>query len=103
MSRSARRRPRVAGHPPRAALALALAGRGDDVPASARERAATVWDVLPAVYASELGGDDDFAMPVVGGGGSSARGAATTRSQRARELDTVHVDGRPGLGVLSAR
>ena len=34
----------------RAARALALAGRGDDSAVTARERAATAWDVLPVVY-----------------------------------------------------
>ncbi|HET7502467.1 MAG TPA: hypothetical protein VFK02_15715 [Kofleriaceae bacterium] len=34
----------------RAARALALAGRGDDATITARERAATAWDVLPVVY-----------------------------------------------------
>ncbi|HEU4726299.1 MAG TPA: hypothetical protein VFT22_00350 [Kofleriaceae bacterium] len=38
----------------RAARALALAGRGDEAPISARERAATAWDVLPVVYAGAV-------------------------------------------------
>ena len=37
----------------RAARALALAGRGEDTAITARERAATAWDVLPVVYPSE--------------------------------------------------
>jgi len=37
----------------RAARALALAGRGENTAITARERAATAWDVLPVVYPSE--------------------------------------------------
>ncbi|HEX2692065.1 MAG TPA: hypothetical protein VHN14_35895 [Kofleriaceae bacterium] len=37
----------------RAARALALAGRGEGSAISARERAATAWDVLPVVYPSD--------------------------------------------------
>lgn len=85
----------------RAARALALAGRGEDAPATARERAAAAWDVLPVVYASEgTPLDDDVVdvtMPVVGG----ARGAAA-RGRRG-DGDSVYVDGRPGLGMLSSR
>jgi hypothetical protein len=39
----------------RAARALALVGRGDDSGTTARERAATAWDVLPVVYPSDGG------------------------------------------------
>jgi hypothetical protein len=58
-----------------------------------------VWDVLPVVYASELDRDEDIAMPVVSNTGT--RGAA--RSRWSRDVDRIHVDGRPGLGLLSAR
>ncbi|HTR49773.1 MAG TPA: hypothetical protein VMJ10_03635, partial [Kofleriaceae bacterium] len=67
----------------RAARAVALAGRGDDA-ITARERAAVAWDVLPAIYA----GSAPPAMPALAG----QRGG-----------DSVVVDGRPGLGTLSAR
>jgi len=49
----------------RAARALALAGRADDGPATARERAAAAWEVLPVVYGGDLGA-------------ASASGAATS-------------------------
>nr|MBA3503526.1 hypothetical protein [Deltaproteobacteria bacterium] len=38
----------------RAARALALAGRGEDGPVTARERATFAWDVLPVVYADAI-------------------------------------------------
>jgi hypothetical protein len=39
----------------RAARALALAGRGEDRPVTARERAAAAWEVLPVVFGGDLG------------------------------------------------
>jgi hypothetical protein len=89
----------------RAARALALAGRGpaDDAPLSARDRAASAWDVLPVVYAT-----DGSTSVAAGAGtfGSAARRAG--RSGRPGESLTaddgvISVDGRPGLGALSAR
>lgn len=50
----------------RAARALALAGRGDDTVVTARERAASAWDVLPVVYPSE-GLSPDAASESTGG------------------------------------
>jgi len=102
----------------RAARALALAGRGDDARFTARERAATAWDVLPVVYAND-GDRAAAANPAAGGstramdlmasyvapGGAAGPGAPRTAggpSSAADYPDQVHVVG-PGLGRLSAR
>lgn len=78
----------------RAARALALAGRGEDAPASAYERAAAAWDVLPVVY-----GADRAAADAV-----DAQRRGRTRAGRMDGGEpAVFVDGRPGLGALSAR
>jgi hypothetical protein len=55
----------------RAARALALAGRGDDTVMTARERAASAWDVLPVVYPSE-GLFPDAASDRTGGAAAAA-------------------------------
>ena len=119
----------------RAARALALAGRGDDAPTSSYERAATAWDVLPVVYATDgmLHTSDSAPMstgaahthalaraaraagqPVVAptGGARGSRpagtpGVAGMAGRAGAPMDFVEpmiaVDGRPGLGALSAR
>jgi hypothetical protein len=79
----------------RAARALALAGRGDES-VSARERASVAWEVLPMVY-----GMADEAGETLSTGDAAVR--ATRRREELRSLDAVFVDGRPGLGALSAR
>jgi hypothetical protein len=61
----------------RAARALALAGRGDDSVVSARERAATAWDVLPVVYPGQGPGD---AISEAAGTGTAAAAAAVMAS-----------------------
>ncbi len=103
----------------RAARALALAGRSEDgTTASARERAAMAWDVLPIVYADSF--HDEEVVASRGGGMSSV----SARSGRAPEMtaiaggsrssvrrgergsfdsDRPALDVRPGLGSLSAR
>jgi hypothetical protein len=99
----------------RAARALALAGRGEDAPLSARERAASAWDVLPAVYAVELGeAASAMAYEAMGGaaltGGARARAAAragarehvaVSRDYAQPEMGAIDV--RPGLSSLSYR
>ena len=82
----------------RAARALALAGRGEDAPSSAYERAAAAWDVLPVVYATDgstLTDTLEQPTPEL----ASVRGARSARGPG----DLVQVDGRPGLGALSVR
>ena len=74
----------------RAARAIALAGRGEEM-ISARERATLAWDVLPVVYAQE---------PEVE---QLSTGAAAVRDARRRAEVREYVEGRPGLGMLSAR
>ena len=71
----------------RAARALALAGRGEDAAMSARERAATAWDVLPVVYASDSGESAAQA------GGSAPASAATAQAASAAiaQAMTSHV------------
>jgi hypothetical protein len=73
----------------RAARAIALAGRGEET-ISARERATLAWDVLPVVYAQQA---DE---PV-------STGTAAARDARRRAEMREYVEGRPGLGTLSAR
>lgn len=93
----------------RAARALALAGRGDDGATSAYERAATAWDVLPVVYATdgtminetyEAEGATGDTSRYSGGGRSSTRRGGVP-SDLAEPM--ISIDGRPGLGSLSAR
>ena len=93
----------------RAARALALAGRGDDAPLSARDRAATAWDVLPVVYATEgmSNSEADSYLTTSSGGGSGAprtapRGGGARRGG-AGGNEYVSADTRAGLGGLSAR
>ncbi len=91
----------------RAARALALAGRGDDV-LSPRERAAIAWDVLPVVI-----GVGDETLSTGQAAEHDARVAAadrTTTASRQRSFEpafvrgeTLGADARPGLSVLSAR
>jgi hypothetical protein len=105
----------------RAARALALAGRGDDGPVTARERAAFAWDVLPVVYADAIasfGGaataaafaESASASQVVASDGRTLDERRTSGGTRrmfgGREFvaaDEITVDSRPGLGVLSSR
>ncbi len=88
----------------RAARALALAGRGDPTTITARERAATAWDVLPVVYANESeGAQPSSGMPVVAErAGRRTDGGRIDRTVPPSSDFTPTVD-RPGLGALSAR
>jgi hypothetical protein len=102
----------------RAARALALAGRGDEAPTSAYERAATAWDVLPVVYATDgmslTGTIETGSSPGMSGGmpmgapsSYAFAGGRAAASRPGAPSDFVEpmisVDGRPGLGALSAR
>lgn len=111
----------------RAARALALAGRTDDgVSLSARERAAAAWDVLPVVFAEDYDREDaaeeaalmegsplrgvERRAALRGWDGTLIAGDLTARSSsssssssRSSSGSDVAVDGRPGLGSLSAR
>jgi hypothetical protein len=89
----------------KAARALALANRGDDTAASARERAALAWGVLPV-----LDGHPDAAF----GGEPPRAGVPRTQVPRTSRLAAVdlaippvapepRVESRPGLSALSAR
>ncbi|MBV8757616.1 MAG: hypothetical protein JO257_10085 [Deltaproteobacteria bacterium] len=80
----------------RAARALALAGRGDEM-ISARERAEIAWDVLPVVSIGELGADGE---PTSLSTGEVAQRAA---SQRQLAELSQFVEQRPGLASLSSR
>jgi len=80
----------------RAARALALAGRGDDM-ISARERAEIAWDVLPVVSIGELGRDGE---PTALSTGQLAQRTANRR--QLAELGQF-VEQRPGLSMLSSR
>lgn len=80
----------------RAARALALAGRGDEL-ISARERAEIAWDVLPVVSIGELGRDGE---PTALSTGQVAQRAASQR--QLAELGQF-VEQRPGLSTLSSR
>jgi hypothetical protein len=91
----------------RAARALALAGRGDDAPVSAAERAATVWDVLPVVYATENMSTEEAVQTQAELGANTPRGIAARASLRRPGIggvaaDFVSVEG-PGLSGLSSR
>jgi hypothetical protein len=61
----------------RAARALALAGRSEEAPVSARERAAAAWDVLPVVYGGAGPGD----AAAIGEAGSVAASATAAVQQ----------------------
>ena len=92
----------------RAARALALAGRGDEAPTSAYERAATAWDVLPVVYATDgmtLTGMNAEPMSTGTAHTYALSGRRPVRRPGApSDLEPmIAVDGRPGLGALSAR
>jgi hypothetical protein len=90
----------------RAARALALAGRGEEQTLSAYERAASAWDVLPVVYATDGFSTEELAEQTRAGVGTSrmSSGMASAASSRAPSgRDVVAVDGRPGLSNLSAR
>lgn len=60
----------------RAARALALAGRSEDGPITARQRAAAAWDVLPVVYGGDRG--DAASAGAVAAGAAAA--SATTEA-----------------------
>ncbi len=85
----------------RAARALALAGRGDETPVSAYERAATAWDVLPVVYATDgMSIAEIDAATATGALPRIARSAAAARGGRAGrpEMPAVATSGaRPGV------
>jgi len=107
----------------RAARALALAGRGDDAPATARERASAAWDVLPVVYAGAFegagaapGGEAQVASTSAASAAAAtmasyvAPGGLGARAGRGRTLAAAgaadawsHVTVAPGLAGLSAR
>ena len=93
----------------RAARALALAGRGDDAAPSAFERAATVWDVLPVVYATEGMSTEEAVQTQAELGANTARGVAARAALRrpglgiGAELVAPDVEARPGLAPLSSR
>jgi len=80
----------------RAARALALAGRGDEM-VSARERAEIAWDVLPVVSIGELGRDGEPA--------SLSTGQVAQRAANRRQVAELgqFVEQRPGLSTLSSR
>lgn len=96
----------------RAARALALAGRSDDAPTSAYERAATAWDVLPVVYATDgmtvaeiEAATAAGTLPALARAARRAHGLASPSS--APEMtslagDVGRVD-RPGLGPAISR
>ena len=92
----------------RAARALALAGRGEDAPASAFERAATVWDVLPVVYATEGMSTEEAVHTQAELGANTPRGIAARASLRrpgigGAAMELLGNEGRPGLAPLSSR
>ncbi len=64
----------------RAARALALAGRGEGSTVSARERAASAWDVLPVVYPNVAGAVDSPELAASGAAPSAAASAAALMS-----------------------
>ena len=86
----------------RAARALALAGRGDDAPTSARERAAIAWEVLPVVHATaDL---DEPGSLVTSTSGRVRAQQAHAQAQAQAQMQTFATpDMRPGLAALSAR
>jgi hypothetical protein len=78
----------------RAARALALAGRGEDAVVTARERAATAWDVLPVVYPSDRGG------PAVG---AETTGYAAASAAAAEMSTYAAPSALDGFGAPSGR
>lgn len=110
----------------RAARAFALVGRGEDGTVSSSERVATVWDVLPVIYAlgDRAAANDGTTTPRTAStatvrdrapamtplasnattSSSSFGGFAGRRPARgpANDLEVV-VDPRPGLGGLASR
>ncbi|MBA3451596.1 MAG: hypothetical protein H0T42_00705, partial [Deltaproteobacteria bacterium] len=105
----------------RAARALALAGRGDEAPTSAYERAATAWDVLPVVYAADgvsLAGINERELSTGMSDGAygglsagapstyalgSGRAASRPGAPSAFVEPMISIDGRAGVGALSTR
>jgi trimeric autotransporter adhesin len=76
----------------RAARALALAGRGEDGPVTARERAAAAWEVLPVVYGGDLGEPGAAGAATPAGAGAAAGGtAAASASAAIAQAMTSHV------------
>ncbi|MBL0219031.1 MAG: hypothetical protein IPQ07_34830 [Myxococcales bacterium] len=89
----------------RAARALALAGRGDDTSTSvsAYERAATAWDVLPVVYATDNMSIAEIDAATATGTLPGVASFASTGRRRPGAPDMPTIDGRPGLSSLSSR
>lgn len=88
----------------RAARALALAGRGETSTMSAYERAATAWDVLPVVYATDgMSISEIDAAVATGTLPSSVRTTQASSARGTRADGMPMVEGRPGLASLSAR
>ncbi len=91
----------------RAARALALAGRGDETPVSAYERAATAWDVLPVVYATDgMSIAEIDAATATGTLPRIARSAAAARGGRAGSPEMPSIassGGRRGMTPLTSR
>jgi hypothetical protein len=89
----------------RAARALALAGRGEEAPISAYERAATAWDVLPVVYATDGMSIAEIDAATASGAlpraASVAARSAGLREGRVSDLTTV--DGGPGRSAFTSR
>jgi hypothetical protein len=88
----------------RAARALALAGRGEDAVITARERAATAWDVLPVVYPSD-GGDPVTSGQTAGYASTSATAAAAISTYTAPSAfgGLGRAGGPPSAGGAGAR
>jgi hypothetical protein len=85
----------------RAARALALAGRGDNASSSARERAATAWDVLPVVYpnvTADGAAAPDAADPSAPASASSAALMSAAMASAASSMSTFVAPGAPGAG-----
>jgi hypothetical protein len=81
----------------RAARALALAGRGDDVGATARERASAAWDVLPVVYAGAFdGAAAGAAGPSAFAGGEPSVASTSAASAAASMMASYVAPNAPG-------
>ncbi|HEX3482148.1 MAG TPA: hypothetical protein VHT91_44340 [Kofleriaceae bacterium] len=65
----------------RAARALALAGRGEDRPVTARERATAAWEVLPVVFGGDLGEPTVATTPAAAAGGAAGASASAAIAQ----------------------
>ncbi len=88
----------------RAARALALAGRGEGAPTSAYERAASAWDVLPVVYATEGMSIAEIESASAAGTGTLSQVARTSLARsRGISMPALPLETRPGLSGLSAR